>query len=122
MTLTALTSTTAPASASVWSDADLKTANTAATQAEDVLKQIAQLQATAQPGDVFTLQKLEALAQTALSQANGILPEGQSSVHAAADHAGYVAQSALQKIAHRLSLGSAPSGEIQHPQALDIVA
>jgi hypothetical protein len=109
--------TTAQAASSPRSDASLKAANTAATQAEDALKQIGQLQAAAQPDDVFTLQKLEALAQTALSQANGIVPEGQSSVHAAANNAGYLAQSALQKIAQRLASVSASPASVPPAEA-----
>jgi hypothetical protein len=122
MTLTALNPTTPVASTPARNTDSLKAANNAASLAEDSLKQIGQLQASLQPGDVYTLQKLQALANTALSQANGIVPEGQADIQAASSNAGYLAQAALQKIAQRLSLSSTSQAEAQVPEHLNLIA
>lgn len=117
------TQTGKPASAAAESANALKTAATATSQAEDALKQIGQLQAFGQTPDTFTLQKLQALAETALSETNGIGSAGEQAVQASTANAGYLAQAALQKIAQLQSLAVGPDATKQADgQLLNTVA
>jgi hypothetical protein len=76
----------------------LQRATNASGLAKESLKEIDQLLAKAQAGDSFALRKIQALAETALSETNGLHAAGEADVLAAVADTGYLAQATLQKV------------------------
>lgn len=90
----------------------LKLATNANGLAKESLKEIDKLVASAQTGDNFALQKIQALADIALSETNGLYAAGESDIAATLADTGYLAQKALQKIGTAQSSGIAKGGKL----------
>lgn len=118
MTLSIPTVNLAAAQAPKNADASdtLKLATNANDLAKESLHEIDKLIASAQAGDSFSLQKIQSLAETALSKTHDLQAGGEANIVTTLADTGYLAQTALQKI------GAAQSAEASKGAKLYAVA